>query len=140
MSDVNISINQELIKPILDAKISAAIVSALGNSQQMIENVIGTVLSMKVDSEGKRRNDSYYDKTSFIEHLCIKEITEATKVAIKEYFTAHGDLLKKAMKKYLDKNTDNIAESFVKQLIQDSDRTYNHYTVEIKPKENQRRN
>lgn len=132
MSDVNLSISQEIVKPIIDAKISAAIVAALGDESKMIETVVGTVLGMKVNSEGKRDNYEHHNKTTLVEHLCLKEIKAATESAIKEYFVSHGDLIKKAMKKYLDKNTGAIAQEFVKGLIADASAKYHSYTVEIK--------
>ncbi len=136
MSDVNLSISTEVVKPIIEAKIQAAIVAALGDNKSMVESVVGMVLQMKVDKDCKRSTYDYENKYSFIEALCMKEIAEATRTAIKEYFQNHSELVKNAMKKYLSRNTDTIAESFIKQLIRTSgDSTYNHYTVEIKPKE-----
>jgi hypothetical protein len=118
--DVSINVSQELIKPIIDAKIQAAIVAELQKDQNLIPKMIQAALNLKVDSEGRRRNDSYYDKYPYIEVLCNQAIQEAARHAMKDYLAENKEALKEAVKKQLEKQKDTLAAAFVDGLIKNT--------------------
>lgn len=83
---VNINVSQDLILPIIQAKIEAGIIEALhqsGNGQGLIEQVVHQVLHRKVQYDGSVSSYSSDNRHDYLAILCQKGITEAANGAIK---------------------------------------------------------
>lgn len=50
---INLGINEDVVKPILEKQIQAAILANIGNPEELIQKVVSTALSQKVDSDGR---------------------------------------------------------------------------------------
>lgn len=116
MSDLNIAVSKELVQPIIEAKIHAAIVGELNRSGEYIEAAVTRALSQKVDGQGKPTDSPYY-KTKFVEYVCIKAIQDAAKTAIQEYVQQNQEKVNAAVKKVIAKQTDAMAVRFVESII-----------------------
>jgi hypothetical protein len=102
---VNLEINDDLVKPILEKKISAAITASLGDPELVIGKLVELALKQKVNEEGEIGSDKYYNKYDFIEALTGKAIRKATQAALEEWLTTNTEKVKAAVMKELKKPT-----------------------------------
>jgi len=134
MSDVNLSISKEIIQPIIDAKVSAAVCEALSGSKNIISDVVSKILTMKVDSSGKA--SSYSSDIPFIQWLCNNAIHEAAKTAVKEYIGKSKEGLAIEIQKTLVKNQKIIALNLVNSFIENTQSDYRmNVNIEVKKTE-----
>lgn len=113
---VNIQVSDGLIKPIIEAKIQAAIVSALdGSEKHLIESAIAAILNQKVDEEGKPPR---YDngKYTFLQYLCKQAIKAAANDAVREWCETHQKELKDTLLSQMRKQKSSLANAFVEGL------------------------
>ena len=102
--DPTFKIPREVIEPIIQAKVSAAIVEALGNSEWLVKNCIAKVLDEKVTDDGTRQTDSYYmDKSPTFLQWSMRSCVQASfKKILAEEVEKHKpiihDLLLKALR------------------------------------------
>jgi len=122
MSDVNLSISKELVQPIIEAKINAAVCEALSGQQSIVSSVVEKVLSMKVDSEGKY--SSYNSSIPFIQWLCQDAIKQAAIAAVKDYLSNSKEMLVVEVRKAIVKNQKNIAVGMVDAVMKASTDSY----------------
>ncbi len=115
MSDVNISINKDLIKPIIEAKINTAIVEALEGRESIIEDVVTKMLNEKVDERGEKSR--YSSSIPFIQWLCENAIRDAAKQAVKNYISSSNETLINIIQEILKTNTKSIAASLINSFI-----------------------
>lgn len=91
----------DLIKPAIDAKVSAAIIEALGGSEKAVSTLIGQLMTKRVDSRG---NPSTYHGESkpWIEWIAEELIRDAIKDGLKTAIDARKleitEMISKAMK------------------------------------------
>jgi uncharacterized protein YjgD (DUF1641 family) len=133
MSDIaKIELSKDLIEPIVRAQLQASIVSAMGRADQLVAQVVNTVMNSKVGSDG---NPSHYSNgVPLISWMAESAIKEAAKEAIKEWFADNKDEMKKLMRAAIQKNSKGMAESFVLSMSKAVESTYSHnLTVTIKP-------
>jgi len=115
MSDLaNIVLSKDLIEPIVRAQLQASIVSALGRADQLVGQVVQTVMNQKVDSDGKP--SQYGSATPLISWMADKAIKEAALEAIKEWFADHRDEIKAQIVDAMKKNQKGMAEAYVLSL------------------------
>lgn len=91
----SITLGNDIVKPIIEAKISEAILDAMKGSEHLIREVAVKVLNLQVDSNGK--TDGYSKDRTFLAYLCQKAIREAAETAVKEFVQTRGDEIKKAV-------------------------------------------
>ena len=104
MSDsmASIQLGQDIIKPIIDAKINTAILEAMKGHEALIMGVVGQILDLKVDGEGKVSNYNSGSNTTFLAYLVKKIINSAAEQAIKEFIEAKQPEFKDAITKQLE--------------------------------------
>lgn len=105
-------IPQDVITPIIQAQITAAVAAALGPNAQIIEKAIVGILNTNVDSEGKP--SSYGRGQSWLDWACANAIREAAKAAIDENVAG----LTAAIKKQLAAEMAKKNSPMVKQLME----------------------
>lgn len=115
--DVNLSISPDVIKPILEARIQAALASALSVGQEgvFIEKAIMVALQMKVDSSGKP-GDGYSYTTPLIQWLCQKAIKDAAERAVRDWAEKSMPKLQGELERQLKSRSRNLAVSMVAGL------------------------
>jgi hypothetical protein len=101
MADVNLTISQDIVKPIVEAKIKEAIILALGGGEKVVEGVINTVLHQKVNSEGRLSQYSSDNKHSWMDVVITETIKNMVKEQVKELLQESSVEIGKALKKKL---------------------------------------
>jgi len=104
MNDVvSMKIDESLVKDIVGKQVQAAVVAQLGDPAKMIEQAVQCVLNRKVDSNGRHRNDRYYDKYDYLEMLATDCIHKAAEKALKDWLNENADKVAEAVKKEMSK-------------------------------------
>ncbi len=117
MSDVNLSISEEVVQPIIEAKVNAAVCEALGGTQEIVSSVITRVLNQKVDHTDGKPSRGYSSDITYVEWLCTKAIRDAATEAVKRYINSANDKLVAEVEKALQKKSKGFAVNLVKSLI-----------------------
>ena len=132
---VNLGINKELITPIVEKEIKAAIVAALGGADSVIEKVINQIMYQKVNHEGKVSSYSGDNKYTFIEIVLTNQIKDAIAEELKRQIGEKAEPLKKAITKNLrnDKVADKLADALLSAFAQTVDSNWrSSINIEIK--------
>lgn len=110
---VSLQVSQELVKPILEAKIAAAVCEAMQGQEAFLQAIVARVLNQKVNEEGKV--DSYLrsDSPKYVQWLAEQAIKEATKKAVLEWIERDRPKIVKAVELALRKDTSKIAQTLV---------------------------
>ena len=96
---IDIKISQDLVKPIIEAKVKAAIVQALDGEKQILEGILDAYMTQKVDSEGKVGRGYSSDKPR-IDWLLKSCIENALRGAIKEHLSGNQEKFTQEFLKY----------------------------------------
>jgi hypothetical protein len=123
MSDqVDIKISQDLIKPIIQTKIQAAIVDAMQGSDHMIAQVVKLICDQKVDSRGGISRYGSDNKYRYIDILCKNAISDAARAAITEWVERDKKLIQAEMlkqmqtKRYASKMAKSVADGLAEAV------------------------
>lgn len=134
-SAVSIQVGPDVIKPIVEAKIQAALVEALGGNSNIIENAVRAIMYAKVDSEGRFSTNNYSGDKSLIEWTCAKLVKQAGEEAIREYIATKKDVLVAEFKKQFAKKSKTIAEKMVDGILDSANARWGfNLTVDYKEK------
>ena len=118
MSGLNISVDDELVEPIVRAEIQTAIVRQLESDTNLIPKLVEAALAQKVAENGQHsKRYSSDNKYLFIDALCKKAIQDAARQAMSEYLEENKEALKVEVKKQLRKSNAKLAEIFVEGLV-----------------------
>lgn len=113
-------ISEGLIKPILQAKINAAISEAMGGHEKMITDMLNVYMNQLVDSEGK--TSSYSSSKPRLSWIVNKMVEEAMKDALKSYLQGKKEHLQSEFEKFFNskkgssKVIEAMQEGFCKSL------------------------
>lgn len=129
MSDVNLSVSKELIVPLIEQKVAAAIAAELGNPAEIIEQLVRRHINTKVDSEGKASN--YGSTTPFLTWLMTDSIRGIVKRGVEAWVNQNSDKLEALVVKAMNKNASGFARSLVEALAKNS---INSVKVDIEAK------
>lgn len=114
-NDVSIQVGKDIVKPIVEAKITAAIVAELANIQpRLIEEMITKLLHTKVDRDGKPSN--YSHDTPFMEWIVRDGVINATREALNEIVATEKPKIKRELMRVLRRQNATIAENFIAYL------------------------
>ncbi len=115
MNDGQVAINMpdELVRPIIEKKIQAGIISALGDTDSLIEGLVGAALRDKVSQNGKKSDYSRDNKFDLVDVLCREAIENAIREAMAEWVKENSGKLKEAVKKQIQKRPAGFAKMFV---------------------------
>jgi len=135
--DLNITVGKELITPILEQKISAAIVRELGSVQEVVADAVGRVLNMKVDSQGKEDTYGYHNSQSLIQYHCKNLLRQAAENALAEFVASNEKRIRAEVKKQFQKHLDKVSAQLVLGLVDKAKQSYRFdFKVEVRePKE-----
>jgi hypothetical protein len=117
MSDIiNLQISDELVKPIVDAKIQSAIVAALGNGEALIVAAVQRALNDKVGYDGKKAQYNSDNKFPYLETVCNRLLQDAVRDALKKWIEESRGKIEVAVKKELSKKMNSVAATLVDAL------------------------
>jgi hypothetical protein len=98
MEPVELRIDQSVIRPIIEARINAAIIDMMHGQEKMISNMISMWMDQKVDSDGK--TSGYNANKPRVEWLVQSMLDQAMKSALTDYLSKRKDMLTKEFEKY----------------------------------------
>jgi len=133
--DISLSINKEIVTPIVEAKIKGAVIDAMGGFENIANDVIDAILRTKVDKDGKVNPSSYYNNQDFIDVLMSNQIKTAVMDEIRAQVQSSSQTIKTAIVNQLKtkKYQTGIATALLNCLIGtfESDYTSN-ITISLK--------
>lgn len=91
---INLGINEDIVKPILEKQIQAAVIKSLGNPEELIAKVVSMALKQKVNERGKVSGNSWEDKYDFLDLITGNAIREAAKEALRGWLQENVQLVK----------------------------------------------
>jgi hypothetical protein len=101
MEKSTIEIPNDVILPIVEAKVAAAVTEALGGYDRLIEVAVSQILNQKVGDDG--RPSTYSNAVPWFRYVMRECVQKSARVAIEDYFKEHGELIKKAITTELNK-------------------------------------
>lgn len=116
MSAPTFQIPQDVIQPIIQANITAAIAQALGGSANVLEKAISTILSTQVDGEGKPSSYSHHSHRSWLDWAVGDAIRKAARAAIEEQIGTLQAALKEQMVAQLTKKNSPLIKQIAEGL------------------------
>jgi len=117
MTDLSLELPAEIVERAVRDKISAAIASQLGDPEVMIQKLVGSALSQKVDSQGKRSARNYDNNYEFLEVMMGNFIRDAAKEALTEFMNENKQKIKDSVKKEVAKSPSKMAKVFMDGLM-----------------------
>lgn len=115
MSTPTLQIPKDVIEPIIQANIVAAVAQAMGPTGRVLENAIAGILSTKVDSQGKPT--TYGGSMPWIEWAVAHSVRDAAKKAIDEHVAQFGEAIKKQLVADLSKKNSPLIKALVDGLM-----------------------
>lgn len=112
---VSLKVDPSLVTSILEKRIQSAIVSQLGNEEELIGHAVKLALSAKVDYKGdpncRYESDKKYD---FLEVLTTTSIQTAAKEALNEWLAENKKKIRAVVLKELNspERQDSIAKAY----------------------------
>jgi restriction endonuclease S subunit len=103
---VSLKVNDDLVVPVIQKAIQAAIIENLGKKEDLI--------AKKVSSNGGKSNYSSDNKYDYMEVITNQAVQEAAKEALKEWLSQKKEELKEAVVKEMSKpsNKNKLVKSF----------------------------
>lgn len=133
MADLaTLTLDPNLIKPIIEAKINAAVLEAMKGHETIVNNMVHRALYHKVNSDGQVDTYGSRESKPFIEWLTNNAIREACIEAFKEYVVTCKPAMQKAIEAELRKSTVPIAKALVNGLVETSAKSWK-YSVTVNP-------
>lgn len=110
-SGVSLTVGDDLVRPVIEAKSQAAIVEALGGQGAVIESLVTQVLGHRV----KKRE--YSSETwSILEKVCHETLTHAIEGAVREWAKTHHEQIKAEVSRQLTSKKGTSA--LVRQMLE----------------------
>ena len=119
-----VAIPNDVIQPIVQARIQASIVEALKRSDTLIDTVVAAALTQKVNSDGKVDSYSSSNKYTILEVMATQYIREAARDALKQHLDEAREQIKKRVSDELKKKHTIIAAALVDGLAKSISTTY----------------
>lgn len=111
-----ISIPRDVLEPIIQAHVSAAIIDALGERSRLVESAVAFALTRKVDEKGQVNGQDYYNKTEFLKWLVNDAITKAVTVAVHEAVAADVEKIKAQVAKEIKNQRSPLVKSLIEGI------------------------
>jgi hypothetical protein len=118
---VNLTVDPQVIKPVIEQKVHAAILQALGGEElvmQTLSHLVAGVLNEKVDKEGNKPRYSGDAKYIWIQVLCRNALKDMIKRAVQDFIQSKEAILTKEIERQLASHKSEIAKAFVDSLAQ----------------------
>jgi preprotein translocase subunit SecA len=131
--DVELKISKDVVKPILEAKVRAALLESLdAGYEQIVHDMLNHYMNEKVDSKGKPsdyRGDANRRRIDFLLNNCIEE---AVKSAIVEHVQKDQEKLAGEVQKYFKskKGSNKLSRAVSEGLLQNITNSW-RFTVNV---------
>lgn len=118
MSNATVQIPNDVLQPIIEAKVAAAIIEALGGRQQLIETAVAQVLAQKVDpSSGNPDRYNSSNSPTWLTWVLQDLVKKAAKGAIEQFVTEHQELIHKHLVTELTKKNSPLTKQIIASLV-----------------------
>ena len=119
---VQLGINPDLIKPIVEKQIKSAILAAMGGADNLVESVVNAIMTEKVDSHGAKSNYSSENKYNWFDVIVTNTVREAIQAEIKNAILENANVFKDALVHQLTSKSG--ANAVAKALIDGLNKTF----------------
>lgn len=109
-----LNIPKDLIEPIIQAHIAAAVTTALGGREKVVSDAIYAALNMKVDDRGAP--STYSSGITFVQWLMKDAIRKAAIEAMQIALEGQKEEMKKAIADELRKSRSVVAKTLIEAL------------------------
>ena len=115
---INLGISPELVKPILEKQIKAAVTEMFGGTDEIVNKVVTAMIHQKVNSNGNVSNNSYENKYDWFELVFSNQIREAVQNEIKEQMKSMAAPIRKALIKKLrsEQGANLVADALIRGM------------------------
>lgn len=127
---VTTQVDDNLVKPVVEAEIRAAIVRQLENIDNLVPKLVKAVLRAKVDSTGKVSDRTYSNKHDLLDVICRDAIQRAARAAMREYIEESADELRVEVKRQIEASSSGLAKVFVDSLTRSLETSW-RFTVKV---------
>lgn len=115
MAQPTFNIPNEIITPIIEAQITAAVAQAMSGRVNILETAVNQVLTVKVDDKGSPCN--YSGSKPWIDWVVGDAIRKAATEAIQQFVGQHAEQIKQALIKELQKKNSPLLRSLIDGMI-----------------------
>jgi len=117
-SGMTLSVSQDLVLPVIEQKIHAAIVETLNEAGHgnLIAHAVSSTLTQKVDSKGNINESNYNNTRPYIEWLCEQGIRIAARKGVEAWIANNEHKISDAVEKEMKKQTGAFAKAFVEAV------------------------
>lgn len=119
---VQLCINPDLIKPIVEKQIKSAILAAMGGADNLVESVVNAIMTEKVNSHGAKSNYSSENKYNWFDVVVTNTVREAIQEEIKNAIRENANVFKDALVHQLTSKSG--ANAVAKALIDGLNKTF----------------
>lgn len=99
--NVSLTISKDIVNPIVEAKIKEAILAAMGGKEELVEKVVASVFSKKVNKDGRISSYSSDNKYTWLDIIVTNQIEAAVKEEVQKMVKENSVHIVKAVKKQL---------------------------------------
>ena len=133
MDNVNIQISKDLIAPIVETKMKAAILEAMGDTSKLVEYVVNQILYAKVNEKGVVGSYSSENKFSWIDIALRKSIEDSCKEVIQQVIKEQSEAIKENVKKHLTskKGMSAMASAMMDSMVKAAESSW-RFSTEFK--------
>ncbi len=117
MENVKLEVSNEIVRPIIEAKINSVLLDAFtSNKEAVIKEIVERTLRVKVDETGNINKDRYYNQQEYFDWVVQKCIRDVALNAFNVWVEKHKPEIEKNIKKILDENKKGIIEAYLKKF------------------------
>ncbi|MDE7345389.1 MAG: hypothetical protein K2N48_01450 [Muribaculaceae bacterium] len=115
---INLGISPDLVKPIVEKQIKAAVTEMFGGADEIINKVVTAMIHQKVDINGKVNSSSYNNTYDWFELVFSKQIKEAVENELKEQMKSMSAAIRKSLIKKLrsEQGANLVADALLRGL------------------------
>lgn len=111
-----LALPMDLIRPAIEAKVNEAVISALGGSKRLIEELVVQIMNRKVDENGKLSDYSSYNKHPWLSVVVRKIVEEAIQKSVTEYVATKTDEIRAAIDAEMRKSKSPLVQSLITSM------------------------
>jgi hypothetical protein len=125
-------IPNDIIKPILEAHVQAALAKAFGDGSRLLEVAVSRVLNQQVDGEGKVSHYTRSDSPTWLEWLMAAKMREAISEALVKGMEVYKERIKAQVVKEIGNSKSGLAKQLITAMVENlTDRDNLRYRLQV---------
>lgn len=117
MANPTFEIPKDVIEPIIQAQVAAAVSSALAGRDEIIKAAVGAVLNAKVDRDGAPDRYNSHNSLTWLQWVMNDCIRRAARAAIEQFLAGEQDRIKAVLTKELQAKNSPLAKQLVNGML-----------------------